>query len=429
MFDTATELSMNATEYTTCTLGDPTRDAQFFSFTGKKGDIVFIQTQAKVGNDPFDPTYVDTVATLYDDTKTQIARNDDPNPRGTNDAQIATRLPKDGTYFVEVQDCNAAFSSGCSDAGSIVVTDYGIAVFTIDSTATDFTFDEEPDDDAASALKVNYAKVQTGGYYLARLSGVFDTTTDVDVYAFDIPTDFATPDAGQRALGNFYAQASGVDGDGSTADIGPVWVVDKDDMTHKVAQVDFSKGNPDAEISVPLTFGHDYYLFVTRPTGATAGANDFYFVWHGGGGSNPVEAGDTSTGNNDTVPNAESLNDQGASGTALGSYFVDGDIGASNDVDFYALALPSGTKAVTAVCGAQGSGSGLRGLKLSLFKDDGSSPLAAAGASGVETEAAIVRLKSVAVPSAVAKVIVKIEATSQDANVTSTFYRCGFYAE
>lgn len=428
-FESATELAFDAGEYTVCTLNDVTKDAQFFSFTGTKGDIVFVQTSAKVGNDPFDPAYVDTVATLYDDTKTQIARNDDPTPRATNDAQIVTVLPKDGTYYVKVQDCNAAFPSGCGDASVIATTDYGVAVFKIDSTSADFVFDKEPDDDIASALKVNYAKASTGGYYLARIAGTYASGTDVDVYSLNIPTDYATIDADQRALANFYVLPSGTDGDGSTADIGPVWLVDKDDPTHKVAQVDFSKGDAGAEISVPATFGHDYYLFVTRPAGATAGANDFYFVWNGGGGSNPIEKGDTATTDNDTFAKVEALTDNGASGSVLGRFFIDGDIGKAGDVDYYSLTVPAGTKTISAACGAQRSGSGLRGLKASLFKDDGVTPLAASGSTGAETELKDLSLSSVAVPAAVTKVIVKIEAASQDATVTSTFYRCGFYAE
>jgi hypothetical protein len=129
------------------------------------------------------------------------------------------------------------------------------------------------------------------------------------------------------------------------------------------------------------------------------------------------------------VATAEALTDAGASGAALGTFYIDGDISKAGDVDYYTITIPTGTKAISAACGAQRSGSGLRGLKLSLFKDDGTTALAASGATGVETDLKDLSLSSVTVPAAVAKVVVKVEAASQDATVTSTFYRCGFYAE
>jgi hypothetical protein len=76
-------------------------------------------------------------------------------------------------------------------------------------------------------------------------------------------------------------------------------------------------------------------------------------------------------------------------------------------------------------CGGQRSGSGLRGLKASVLK--GSDGTAIAGATATESELNDLLLQNAAVPANETALVVKIEAASQAATVTSTFYRCGFH--
>ena len=87
------------------TLDDPAKSECYYKFEGTKGELLLISTGAKVGGDPFDTSYLDTVVTLFDDTKTQIAQNDDPIPRNTNDATIYTVLAYSRETLVPVLQC------------------------------------------------------------------------------------------------------------------------------------------------------------------------------------------------------------------------------------------------------------------------------------------------------------------------------------
>jgi len=100
---------------------NPATEKVFFKFTGTKDQLIGIYTEAKPDQEPFGPTFLDTVVTLYDATgATQLARNDDPSPRTTNDARLFTRLPANGTYCIEVADCNAVFGEeNCAPAENI----------------------------------------------------------------------------------------------------------------------------------------------------------------------------------------------------------------------------------------------------------------------------------------------------------------------
>ncbi len=416
-----------ATDPTACTFNDPASDANYFQFTGKKGTPYLIYTEAKTGADPFDPTYPDTVVTLLDASGKQIAQNDDPQPRSSNDATLWTILPADGDYIIKVQECNAAFgTTNCSAAGMITTLDYKVGVLEVSPMATSVTFGAEPNDDATKAVTIKYGKdSMTKKYYVSEVYGQYETATDVDVYSFTLPTDVTVDMTTERPVGYFEIRPSGTDGNGSTSKTGKVYVVDPADLTHHVAEIDASLGMTVPDLSPPLTLGKQYYLFVERPAGSTLGANDFYWFAHYTGGSNPIEKDDTA---NNTAATAEVLKDQKSSGV-LASYFVDGDLTvAGTDVDFYSLSIPAGAKTVTTVCGAQRAGSGLRGFKISLVKSDGTTPLAA-GATSTESASDDARLQKIALGTTTGTVLFKIEAASQDANVTSTFYRCAAYFE
>jgi hypothetical protein len=306
----------------------------------------------------------------------------------------------------------------------ISTLDYTVSVGEVSNMASSVTFGAEPNDDTTKAVTLKYGKDSTSKkYYISEIYGAFDSATDVDVYSLTIPSDYTTAMAGQRLVGYLDPFPTGTDGNGSTAKTGKMYLVDAADMTKHVAEIDASLGKTIPELSPPITLGKQYYLFVERPAGATAGANDFYWFAHYVGGSNPLE----STTAHNTAATAQVLKNEMQSGS-LAQYFVDGDISAAGtEADYYSLSLPSGAKSVTVVCGAQRSGSGLRGFKASIFKSDGTTPLAATGSTGTEDAMTDLSLQDVPVGTATGTVIVKVEAASQDPNVTSTFYRCGMY--
>jgi hypothetical protein len=403
---------------------DPTKGNCFYKLLGKKGDRLWIFTTAKTGTDPFDDTYLDTVLTMVDSNGKQVAQNDDPVPRLTNDAELYTVLPADGTYYLKVSECNAIFGiNSCSDPTLITNKD-----FTIQVQTTEFPFvinDTEPNDDQAHSIAVTYQATSTTGlYFPAIIAGLFVNVGDVDVYTIQTPAD-VTISAGARSSVQVVPLPWGMEGNGSTAPIGKMWVVDPADPTHHLAEVDASLGQTPAELTPPLPLNKPYYLFVTRTSGTAAGNNEFYFIAQDPNGlANQLEADEAGGAKNDTAATATALT---ASSSNPNAFYLEGDLSSASDVDYYSVAIPAGLtdKTVTVACGAQRSGSGLRGLKISLFKSDGTT-LLTGSATVTETAADDALLEDLALGTETSKLILKLEATgAHDTNVTSSYYRCG----
>jgi hypothetical protein len=428
-------ITLNAVTPTKGTLLDSCFDAHVYSFCGKKGDILYVQTRAQPPSDGFDPTYLDTLVGVSLSAGGWSAQNDTPATGDTQDAQLFTVLPSDGDYLLRVEGAGAMVDGDgltlCELGGWVEPTnhDYTVAAFKIPVSpikAPDFTFDEEPDDTLASARPIAYAKETTSqSYSISRIAGRFDAITDVDVYSFTIPTDAAIVDPMQtRPVGHFYLPYVAHDrGDGSTAQIGSIWIVDAMDPARRVASLEPAEDPSFSlighELAPPLVFGHPYYLFVSRPAGATAGTNDFYFISHRGKSSSPIEKADLTALKNDTPAHAEPLTGAKEPGSLV-VYDVDGDIAPAQDVDFYALAVPAGATSVVVACGAERLGSSLRDLSVALFEPDGTTLLAEPGGEQVWQDAYAVAPLS----GGVATVLLEIKAAWQDPGVSSTFYRC-----
>jgi hypothetical protein len=416
----ATPLTVMDQNPAACLLSKPDADEGWFSFDAKKGEQIGVFTAAKTGMDPFDPTFLDLVVTLTDDKGTQIAQNDDPNPRFSNDSEILTVIPKDGKYFLKVEECNKAFGAmNCAPADAITTFDYTVQIFDISTMAPAVTGETEPNDTPKDMVAtVKYPAGQMAGQYgFAILDGSFKDGTDVDVYSFTVPSDIAVP-MGQRGIANFAPQQAGTDHNGSTGPIGKIWITDATGTT-TIASMDASLGMTPQELQPPLAFGTKYLVWVQRAAGA-AGTNDFYFTKHYGSGSNPLEVADATNG---TVAGAEKLT------ISTNSYFVEGDINTAGDVDFFSVDVPAGLmmNTVSVACGGQRSGSGVRGLRASVFKG---TDMAAATVVATASEDAMTDLliNAKAIPAGETKLSVKIDATmAQDATVTSTFYRCGVH--
>ncbi|MBK7584324.1 MAG: PPC domain-containing protein [Myxococcales bacterium] len=403
-------------------------DQDWYKFDGKKGQALNIITSAKTGTDKFDPTYVDLVITMYDSTGKKLAEQDDPNPRSSNDPYILTVLPADGTYYIRVLECTAWEKGGaanCAPVAKITKKNYSLYISEILFTDAGEVKEVEPNETEAAATPLTFKKNpnQAGSYYLTTMMGTFSSATDVDTYSFTMATDI-TVASGSRLNGSLYTQEGGVDGNGSTTSPGEIWITTKAAPSVILAKVDFSKKDTKSglgqSLDVPLIGGTEYVAFYKRAATQTGG-NDFYFDLAGAGAGNPVEKETASE--NDTMGTAEALTM--ATGTA-GSYFVEGDLKNNGaDVDWFSMNVPAtGSDTVSIACGAERSGSGLRGFTMTLQKGDGS---AITGGSAVETADKDALIDKIPTPTGQAKLLLKLNASSQDSTIMGTYYRCGIH--
>jgi hypothetical protein len=187
-----------------------------------------------------------------------------------------------------------------------------------------------------------------------------------------------------------------------------------------IAALDASLGSSD--LAVPLPPAAEVALWVERPSGATAGANDFYVLRHYNSETdNPAEA-EQGDGSNDTLATAETIVISQERGFVLG--YSD----PAGDVDYFAF--DSGeADTLTIACGAARSGSGLTGARFAIH-DDADTELE----SEVETDAVDIWWADSDNASKPALAIapgqtyyLRVSAGGQDPDVSSSFYRCGIY--
>lgn len=396
-----------------------TGQKDLYRFTGTKGQVVMIDVDAQFLDDAdFDPDHIDSVLTLFDAQGTQLAQNNDPIEYSTGDSRLYTVLPADGEYCVRVAECWSVIDNPAQNCQSpqdktFTIYDLGLHEYA-DHFGDARTAEVEKGNDAAAATTIDYAK-DNSGYYVETFWGTFTDQDDVDVWSFTLPTDLTpAPPASVRTIGRFYLMQSGPEASGSTAPIGRVTVVDPSAPGVALAAVDGAKN---LRFNPRLDLGKPYLLFITRPKGTT-GANDFYLVRHYVGWGNPLEL-EVGVGANDTPATAEPIALDAVDG------YIEGDLAMNaQDVDHFVATVPAGVTKVSASCGAQRYGSGLRGLKLSLLASDGT-PLSAS-ASDVESETHYPGVSGVPLGNAT-EVLLKVEATAQDPQVAEAFYQCGIH--
>jgi hypothetical protein len=302
-------------------------------------------------------------------------------------------------------------------------TTYSLLPLVLDPSADGNVMDIEAGDDAANPTLLSYSPTGNGGYYLSILWGGFTDQTDVDVFQFTVPPDIPpTIPAGSGGVVTHYLLPAGTSGDGSTSKMGKVWITDSPDPSSRLAEVDQANFTGVARLSPHLDFTQTYYLWVEHPNQA-AGTNDFYFMLHGLGYTNPLEADEIG---NDLPDTAEPL----VISAGQPSYFVEGDlVAAPADVDHFKVDVPSGTTQVAFACTAQRSGSGLRGFTGQLLAYDSVNmswnPVVGSLVGESATKDAYSNYMNV--PAGAAELVFKVAATSQDAVVTSSFYRCGVH--
>jgi hypothetical protein len=371
-------------------------DRDFWRFEGTAGDWVAINTTANADDDPM---MVDTVITLYDSTRTQIAENDDRIPRGDTDSEIVIRLPSTGTYYIEVQEFSTWMPEDPPAPEGMGSFQYELAVATLTDGGA-LNIDGEAGDDAASAQALRFGGT---GNNLAFVLGAMSDATDVDVYSFSVAT--------MQQLLSVDIMPAGPDGYGSTRPAGRIWVTDMAGAT--IAGRVEPRGMMQDDLSPTLVPGS--YLLWVDAGGGTAGANDHYVLKALLGEENPREA-ETMPGANDMTATAEALTVTDNMGVLRG--YILATLGAS-DVDIFSFDVPAGRQ-VNVFCGAQSSGSGVRGLSLQLLGPDGTSSL------GMDTETATEGAAITEVmPAAAGTHYLRISASSQDPEVTASFVRCG----
>jgi Bacterial pre-peptidase C-terminal domain len=397
---------------------EPWSDLDFYVFQGAKGQAISFSIKAQ--EVPFDPRTIDTALTLFDASKTRIAENDQPVPRSSDDAQLFTILPADGTYYLRVAECWtwSSDTSACAKPKVKLSTAYTLRVVDLSVAAPGVVADPEKGNDVASAAAVTYAAApEKGARPLAVVYGRFDAADDVDVYSFEIPPDLVTVAPGARLVGTEWLLREGPDGDGATTPVGKVYITTQADPTKRLAQIDGGDfGGYGSRLWPPLDSGVPYYLFIEHP-GAPLGANDFYVDLHGANSSRPLEQADIE-------------NDAAATPEALvvvedGSFYIEGDIGsAAADVDHFSFDVAGQAgKTVTASCISQRAGSGLLGFEVDLIDAATLTPLAIVK----ETPQTNAYTQAIPVPDGASKMILKLSAAAQDPAVSGTFYRCGVH--
>ncbi|WP_437283335.1 PPC domain-containing protein [Sorangium sp. So ce375] len=408
------------------TLEPPEEDVDYYSFTGTKGEAVYILTDAKPSDDERDPTYPDTVITLFDAEGNQLAQNDDSAPGFVNDSELVTVLPADGEYFIAVQECNAVYPEGCGDPADIVSFDYSLWFLPVDpaeSETDSLIGDTEPNDDSEHAVQLHYAlNNDESGYFTTFAFGNFASATDVDVYSFTPPE---TPAVDHEILAQLsVAMPTGIEGNGSTVDVSEIAVFASTDLTNAYAKVDPSKGG---DIALPVEAGQEYFVFVKRPAGEV-GKNDFYILLNSRASSDPLEAQEETNGVVET-PEGDLVSFQNGGGGV--SYAIEGQIadGETADVDIYAVPLDDVEEGWTfsVICEGQRNGSGVRELSAEVLNGDGT-PIDTATHSATETEDEDLYVQRVAIPAGSAdnRLLVKVSAGTPAADVTSRGYNCLF---
>jgi Bacterial pre-peptidase C-terminal domain len=398
-------------------------DVDYYRFEGKAGQAVSITTLAQGTTLPASTT-IDTVITLYDNTKTQLAENNDAVPRTSNDARLFTLLPADGKYTIKVSECwswSKDPNNTCSQPKKKDHTAYKLGLTWLDPKLPGNVEEKEKGNAAALATPVTYRPLKGGGYDLSVLYGTYESAMDVDVFAFNIPVDAKTPTAGKRTTASHFVLQSSPSGDGSPTPVGRVYITTAAAPQTVIAAIDnLNYKGTTARIAPPVTFGKDYLLWVEHPAAAATSGKAFYFVLHGGNLSNPVEQHDAA---NDALEGA----DVSVIDPSYGSAFFEGDIlKGGADVDHFIVDVKAQAgHMVNVFCSAARLGSGLRGLTVEILHGDGAQKgkrIDGASASEKPDQDAI--SSTVPVPSGEANIFFRVTAAAQATDVTSAFYRC-----
>lgn len=369
----------------------------------------------------------DLYVSLYNEDRQQIAANDDAlYGYGTfRNPLLRTVIPAAGRYYLKVEPFCELAEAECAAGWDSAVTDPSFVVGTGFMNADAYGVDNDTTADAngtpATAVPVALAPLSSSGTVLAYDGGLFGSSssaTDLDYYKVNIPSDLPL-EANHRVSLNVVFPLAGSKGTGASSTASVAWLVDSADPGNKLASFDVkgalaleNAATFGAEASIPLQKNHDYYVVVQN---ADAAAGNYYFASATALSGNPVES--DAAGANDTAATAQAL----TVADTTSSYFVEGDL-ATGDVDYFKVAVVSGKTKIAVSCGAQSSGSGVRGLKATILNG------ATEVSNAVENATSGLSLSDVDVPSGATELLVKLEPSqAQAAGITGAFYRCGIH--
>ena len=386
----------------TGTLSPPESASVYFKWTGKKGDRLRIQAPATPDHTPFTPGYVDTVLSIYDSQRKLVAENNDPVDLSSTDALLLTVLPADGVYYLRVLGCDAWERKTTCAPGPLTYTAFAVYLDTIENAIASLTDEHaEPNDTPANAATLTYTASAP-----AVAAGAFQQASDVDSFKASFPTQ--TVPNNRRAIGYFLAMPAGTTGNGSTAAAAPVTLQDSTGM------IVLARYNPQSQrrMFAPISFATDYQLLVAGPP--QPGANPFYFLQYGVT-SRPYEANDVSNG----IPATPEAITAEADGK---TYFISGNSGAG-DADYFKFGIPAGATKFSFYCYGVQEGSGVTIHARVLLTNVS----AIGGGDVTESATAVAGAANIAVPGGQTSLLLGVDATSQDATVTSSNYDCEIF--
>lgn len=396
-------------------LNPPDTDVDFWTFSSP-GGLTSILMDAKPDDDGFADGYMDLIIEVYDADQNLLATNDDPFPRDTQDPHLLTILPA-GNFFVKVAEwCATPEAAGvCGDDyfDNLESLDYAVNVFPQSAFDDTAIAEVEPNDTQAQATPSEFVESMTdGAYYLNYGFGEFADTDDVEFFSFTVPTNVTLTTG--RLTNDLIFQPPTTLGSGSARFTGVVDILNAGGDV--IARQDWSGQTESAnyrQISgAPLIAGDQYFIRVSAGATATAPLPPFFIYTHNLSGSNPLEQAELT--NNLIVSPEELFTDADPD-----SYFIEGDLG-DGDTDHF-LVQAAGTYFAYS-CSGERSGSGVRGLTVTVLAADNAMELASFSESADEdlfdfdketgTETALV---------------FRITKTSQASGVTGNYYRCGFH--
>lgn len=307
-------------------------DVSYFRFEGNAGQWVELTTSSS----PYSPN---TAITLYDPERNPIADNDDGAAFSTDpvDARIVTRLERDGTYYVSVED--RVSSPRFFERESHPY--YRLQIYDLAKRGS-VTYDA-----TGGAAEVRFEEFEVGGKMFLRtlILGAHDTS-EPDTYRFDVD-ELPALIAEQHASGTF--------GNGSSASAATISVAEIEQVDD-YARIDPSHGVMEMRPSLPVG---RYELTVHRndpePNQAGFYAVDVLLIL-----DNPEELEETS---NDTPEGAEALPFTETRGFILSRL-------GEGDVDHFKFDALAGQD-VSVVCSSRSQGSGLVDLVAAVTDPEG----------------------------------------------------------
>jgi hypothetical protein len=433
--DTDTDTDADGDESTTCadalnlltdgsamagTMTDM-NDEDFFVFTATADQWLEIYTNFSPDTDT---SVIDPVLTLWDATgETLLATADDSVPRTGKDSVFDYHVATAGNYCLKIE----TYDHWASATQSTGVTNwnYNVQAATLALTDTGITADAEPNDDLASGNPVNLVASTTSGYELSWILGMGDAASTADYFTITQPDGYVMVNLGFRPAGTGSA---GVSGHGSTMPMGSVNLLAADNSI--IARLYLPDGA--VEMSVPVDAGEVVGLEIVGDETWTPGENDFYSV------STLVSSTDNTreeevageadggVGTNDDLASAEEPTF--AASTAGQSAFILGFIDPVADVDYFKFSATTG-ETINLACGSARSGSGLEDVKFSILDFAGEEIQAETETSTADVQwgdFTTASMPGIAV-TADTSYYLKVEASGQNPDVMSNFYRCGVH--